>query len=155
MQIRQLSLDDLDLLIKLRIDFMLEEHIEFSNEELASIKQKCEEFFISSLEANRFIAFAAQDGDKVLSTAFLTIHERPPRRGNTSFLIGTVYNVLTYREHRRKGLAKRVLTELLSEAKSMGVSSIDLLATQEGEKLYANMGFRKINYAPMKIDFQQ
>ena len=153
MKLRKLSIDDMDLLTRLRIDFLLDEQIEFSDDELVDIELKCREFFTSAFELNRFIAFVAEDNDKVLSTAFLTIHEKPPRKANIPFQVGTVYNVLTYKEYRRTGLATQVLTALLNESKSMGIKTIDLWATEDGENLYEKLGFWKINCAPMRIDF--
>jgi len=38
MNIRKLTIDDLDLLIKLRIDFLLDEKVEFTSQELEDIK---------------------------------------------------------------------------------------------------------------------
>jgi len=94
----------------------------------------------------------AEEDNKVLSMAFLTIQEKPPRKANTPLQTGTIYNVLTYKKYRRTGLAKQVLSALLNEAKSMRITSVDLLATDDGKKLYKNLGFWKINCTPMRIE---
>ena len=152
MELRKLSINDLDLLVKLRMDFLMDEQCYFSEDELIDMKLKCREFFISVLESNRFIAFVAEEDKEVLSTAFLTIQAKPPRKANIPFRIGTVYNVLTYKEYRRTGVATQVLTALLNEARSMGIKTVDLWATEDGEELYEKLGFWKVNCAPMKID---
>ena len=152
MDIRKLTLDDLDLLVKLRIDFLLDEKIVFTQQELEAIKIKCKDYFISAYKTNSFIAFIAEENGEVLSAAFMTLTERPPRKAFISYRIGTVYNVLTYEKYRRKGIAAKVLTSLLDEAKSIGISTVDLYATPDGEKLYKNLGFWNINVKPMRTE---
>jgi len=49
-------------------------------------------------------------------------------------------------------IATKVLITLLDEAKSMGISTVDLYATADGEKLYGNLGFWSINNTPMRIE---
>jgi len=149
---RKLTIKDLDLLVTLRIDFLLDEKIEFTPNELDSIKDQCKDYFISALNTNSFIAYVAEENGEVLSSAFMTLTERPPRKAFASTHIGTVYNVLTYEKHRRKGIATKLLHTLIDEAKSTGVSTIDLYATTDGEKLYENLGFWKINCTPMRLD---
>ena len=153
MNLRKLSVDDIDLLIQLRIDFLLDEEVEFSEGKLMSMKQRCRDFFTSAFAANRFIAFVAENDGTVLSTAFLTVQERPPRQLDAPFQTGTVYNVLTYEKYRKRGFATQVLTALLDEAKAMGIPSVDLWATKDGEKVYEKLGFWKIHCTPMRIDF--
>jgi len=154
MTIRKLSIEDLALLTRLRVDFLLDEEAAFSESELIGLQQKCKEFFTAAFEANRFIAFAAEENGEVLSTAFLGIHEKPPRRAGVPFRMGTLYNVMTYKEHRRRGLATQVLKALFNEAKLVGIESVDLWATEEGKKLYETLGFFSINCTPMKINFE-
>jgi len=152
MVIRKLAISDLDLLIKLRIDFMLGEGIDFTQQELEDIKAKCKAFFESAYKSNSFIAFTAEKDGEILSTAFMNLTERPPRKAFIPYRTGTIYNVLTYENHRRKGVATKVLIALLDEAKSLGISTVDLYATSDGEKLYSNLGFWSINNTPMRIE---
>ena len=42
---------------------------------------------------------------------------------------------------RRKGCAKTIMESLLSEAKKMGISVIELKATEDGTPLYRSVGF--------------
>jgi GNAT superfamily N-acetyltransferase len=79
----------------------------------------------------------------------MSIVERPPIIAFSSYLVGTVYNVFTYPQYRGKGIATKVMTELLSEAKLLGVAAVDLMSTEEGKQLYANLGFRVSNYTSM------
>lgn len=44
-------------------------------------------------------------------------------------------------EYRRQGIAKRMITMLIEDAKQRGVMEITLDATDEGRQLYENCGF--------------
>jgi GNAT superfamily N-acetyltransferase len=148
MKVRKMVKEDIDLLIKIRMEYLFAEKGVSSLEEVQDIRTKLEEYFTEHLN-NGFIAIIAENENEVLATAFMSIVERPPLIAFSSYLVGTVYNVFTYPQHRRKGIATKVMTELLSEAKLLGVAAVDLNATEKGKPLYENLGFRVSNYTSM------
>lgn len=148
MIIRKMIEEDIDLLIKIRMDYLFAEKNVTSWEEIQDIKANLRQYFTDHLNKG-FIAVIAEIENEVLSTAFMSIVERPPLIAFSSYLVGTVYNVYTYPEHRGKGIATKVMTELLSEAKLMGVAAADLMSTEDGQQLYKNLGFRASNYTSM------
>ena len=151
MQIREASIDDIDLLIRLRVDFLLEENKLQDVSEIDTFMKKLRDYFSKWITAKGFSAIVAEDNDEVCSTAFLSIVERPPRPANPSNLVGTIYNVYTYPQYRRKGIATKVLQSLLANAESLGVASVDLLATEDGKPLYEKLGFSVPTYTSMRI----
>jgi GNAT superfamily N-acetyltransferase len=50
--------------------------------------------------------------------------------------------VLTRREYRRRGLARRLLAKTLAQADQMGIETTKLDATEQGMPLYEEFGFR-------------
>ena len=50
-------------------------------------------------------------------------------------------NVYVENEHRRQGLARKMMEALLEEAKSRGATSVTLDATESGKPLYKALGF--------------
>ncbi|MDU1411884.1 MAG: GNAT family N-acetyltransferase [Clostridium sp.] len=148
MKIRKTVKEDIDLLIKIRMDYLFAEKGVSSAEEMDDIKKKLDEYFTNYLNKG-FIAIIAEDKNEVLATAFMSIVERPPLIAFSSYLVGTVYNVFTYPQYRGKGIATKVMTELLSEAKLLGVAAVDLMATEKGKPLYENLGFGASNYTSM------
>jgi GNAT superfamily N-acetyltransferase len=50
--------------------------------------------------------------------------------------------VLTRAEYRRRGLARRLLARTLENADTMGIATIKLDATDQGQPLYESLGFR-------------
>ena len=152
MEIRKATIDDMDLLVKLRMDYLLEEKKVQSISDAENIEMKLREYFAKWLPSNGFVAVIAGEGKEVYSTAFLSIVERPPRKAATSYLVGTVYNVFTYPKYRNKGIATKVMQALLEEAKRLDVASVDLMATESGKRLYEKVGFTKItNYTSIAV----
>ena len=81
----------------------------------------------------------------------MSIAERPPRPGNSSNRVGTIYSVYTEPEYRRRGIATKVLQLLLQEAKENNVATVDLSATADGKPLYEKLGFTLPKYTYMKL----
>ncbi|TGE39393.1 GNAT family N-acetyltransferase [Desulfosporosinus fructosivorans] len=77
--------------------------------------------------------------------------ERP---ANPSFITGktgTLLNVFTYPKYRRMGSATKAICKIIDEAKRLGVSSIDLSATQDGKPLYEKLGFIEPKCTQMRL----
>lgn len=154
MEIKKADMNDIDLLIKLRIDYINEESHILSQNELTDISKKLKDYFCKHMADDGFIAVIAFEGSKVLSTAFLSSAERPPRDAFMSYRVGTIYNVYTYPEYRRKGIAAKVVTALIEEARKADVATIDLSATDSGRPLYDKLGFNVSKYAAMRLKLQ-
>jgi ribosomal protein S18 acetylase RimI-like enzyme len=56
-----------------------------------------------------------------------------------------VYNVYVAPEHRRKGLARKLMEEILAHCRAEGIHTIWLHASDEGRSLYERMGFVATN----------
>jgi ribosomal protein S18 acetylase RimI-like enzyme len=56
-----------------------------------------------------------------------------------------VYNVYVAPEHRRKGLARRLMDEILAHCRAEGIRTVWLHASDEGRPLYDKMGFVATN----------
>ena len=150
MNIRKAGIDDIDLIIKLRIDYLREERGLTSLEEQEILKDELKVYLHKRIPSGDFIVFIAEDNGNIISTAFLSVIERPPRTALSSNLTGTIYNVFTYAEFRRKGYATKVISAILEEAKVLNIASVDLLATEDGKYLYEKLGFQTVNYTYMR-----
>jgi ribosomal protein S18 acetylase RimI-like enzyme len=73
------------------------------------------------------------DGHLVATTTLLCY-------GRTLAWIGMV---LTKAEYQRRGCAKRLLAQALEIADTMGIATVKLDATDQGQPLYESLGFRK------------
>jgi len=156
--IRKATKSDIDILIKLRIDFLTEDGSKLTTEEEYITKELLRDYFIKHLDnpnSSDFIAALAEVDGKIAATAFLVISERPvnPRyfiTGKTAVIL----NVLTYPEFRRQGIAAKMLDLLIEEAKKENASFIELSATPMGKSVYEKAGFEEkppSNYTEMRL----
>ena len=125
MILRKTTIADIDLLMELRIDYLLDQNAKESLDNLDVLTDKLRKYFTEAIENDEFIAVIAEYGNEICTAAFLSVVDRPPRSARLSCRIGTVYNVYTYPQYRKRGLATAVINELLQEAKAMDIASID------------------------------
>ena len=154
MTLRKATADDIPLLIKLRIDFINDDRGGITPCEQATIEAQLEKYFPRHLKDGSFAAVLAEENGEVVSTAFLAVTEKP---ANTSFITGVtgmLLNVMTYPAYRRKGIATRVISCLLEEAKILGVSCVDLQATTAGKPLYEKLGFKEPKSTAMRLNIK-
>jgi predicted GNAT family acetyltransferase len=138
--LRKATLDDIPALIRLRIDFLTDGR-SLSHDEESEIKSQLEKYFAKHIPAKTFVGIFAETDGQIVSAAYLAVAEKP---ANTSFLTGitgTILNVYTYPDYRKKGIATKVIAKIIEEARHIGISHIDLKATPEGKHLYEKMGF--------------
>ncbi len=152
MKIFKATIADIEDLIQLRIDFLKTDIGYLSLEDELAIQEQLTKYFEKHLQIGDCIAMIAKIDAEIISAAFLILQERP---ANPSFITGktgTLMNVLTYPEYRRKGIATQVIKALIEEAKTVGVSSIDLYATEDGKSLYEELGFEVPSYTAMRLN---
>lgn len=69
-----------------------------------------------------------------------------------------VHTLFVNPEHQGKGIGKKIIERILSEAEKDGIKSLDSWSTFQAEKFYAKAGFKKIKVFTLKcqhssIDF--
>lgn len=83
----------------------------------------------------------ALDDGKVAGCASLSYIRIMPTFDHPTGARAHLMNVYTKSEHRRRGIAKRMIEMLICEAKEKGVTEISLDATEMGRPLYEALGF--------------
>lgn len=82
------------------------------------------------------------DGDKIIGTSGMSFVEKPPYFGCPSGRIGLLSSMFTNPNYRRKGIAKELLSRVVSEAKEYGCGTVQITASDMGVKLYTDFGFK-------------
>ena len=137
MLIRKANEEDIALLSETRKLQLIDEGIAPN----CDIDEELFAFFKKWLKSSDFVQFIAEEDGKLLSTAAVIYYDLPPSFTNKIGVRGYVTNVYTVPEHRGKGLAKMLLTELLNDAKSRGIKKLWLGASKLGRPLYEKLGF--------------
>jgi len=139
---RKLNKNDKELFINLRFAYLSEEH-NFDEIEKEQLKNNLNIYFEKHIKENDFIGIIGEYNVEIVSVAYFVISEKPPNPSFINGKIGTLLNVYTFPEYRKKGIAKKLIEEIIKEAKLIGVDRIDLKATEAGYNLYKKIGFRE------------
>ncbi len=149
------TLKDIGVLTDLRIAYLNEDLDVISDENLELMKSTLPSYYTKHLNKD-LIVYVARDEEDIVACAFLLIVEKPMSPSFITGKTGTVLNVYTKPEYRKKGYAKKLMTMMLEGAKAQGLSVIELKATEDGYSLYKSVGFEDVvaKYHNMKIVLQ-
>lgn len=151
MTIRNATVNDLDRLIAVRMDFLETIKNPMTADEKERICMQLREYFPRHLSAGDFIAVLAEEDGKLCASAYLMMVEKPANQSFPNGRTGTILNVFTYPEYRRRGIAGQVLLNLIWQAKLAGLSQLELTATQAGRPLYEKLGFALNDCPSMRL----
>jgi N-acetylglutamate synthase-like GNAT family acetyltransferase len=148
---RKLSINDIDLFIKLRIDFLTDFFKTADELENQKIIISLKSYFEKYITNENFIGIICEYNKEIISGAFLKIDEWPPNKNFMNGKVGTLLNVYTYPKYRKNGIGTIIVEKIIAEAKEQDVSIINLLATEDGEKVYKKLGFFETEDKSMRL----
>jgi len=139
---RRGTLDDVQALVDLRVRFLNELLNHPENNETRVVRKSLLEYFTEAIPSRDFVAWVAECGGKIVATSGMVVWRIPARYGAVeSGKLGYLLNFYTIPEARGKGIATRLLNELIEEAKSMDLRYVHLHASKDGEPIYRKAGF--------------
>ena len=139
---REATKSDIETLINLRLEYLISDRGSLSEKEKNQITDQLINYLGRNIDET-FTAILAEINGEIVSTAYLSISEKP---ANPSFItgkIGTILNVYTKPQFRKQGISTKVLAMLIDKAKKYNISKIELSATEMGKSLYERLGFRE------------
>jgi GNAT superfamily N-acetyltransferase len=89
--------------------------------------------------------FAIGEDGSVAAGAGLWLMNWPPGLFTSEPWRGNILNVYTERTHRRRGLARRLVTAATEWCGANGIPIVVLHASDEGRPLYESLGFQPTN----------
>ena len=143
---------DISVLTDLRLAYLQEDLGVITVDDLQKLQASLPGYYEKHLNKDLMV-YIAREEDTIVSCAFLLIVEKPMSPAFITGKTGTVLNVYTKEEHRRKGHAKKLMAKMLEDANAQEVSVIELKATEEGYPLYKSIGFVEVGtqYCNMRI----
>lgn len=99
----------------------------------------------TAISSGKYLGMLATQVNQVAAGVGMLLLDNAPGMFDTTTTRAYIFNVYTEREHRRHGLARKLIQVLLEEAKLRGIRSISLHATDEGRGLYTALGFEASN----------
>ena len=134
---KRLTEKELNMFIGMRINQLREEGAKEEIDLAPALKQ----YYMRHMADGTFVSWLAFDGDKIIGTSGMSFVEKPPYFGCPSGKIGLLSSMFTNPAYRRKGIAKELLSRVVSEAREYGCGTIQITASDMGVKLYADFGF--------------
>ena len=145
---RRLTEKDLDAFIEIRIRQLREEG---AAEEL-DLKPALKDYYARHLPDGTFVSWLATEDGRIVGTSGMSFVEKPPYYGCPSGKIGLLSGMYTDRAYRRRGIARRLLSLVVDEAKKYGCGTVQITASDVGVLLYADFGFVKNgNFMQLKL----
>lgn len=149
--LQKIGIEQIELLTKYRLEYLTEMQGELSPEYRAELEKGLNDYFREAMEDDRFFAFMALQGEKVVSFGAMVIKKIPGDANKPLYLEGDILNMYTLPEERRKGYSAIILQELIDEANRRGISKISLHTSKDGEKLYRKFGFNEPHYPVLEL----
>ena len=136
---RKLDMSDLDVFIRLRITQLREEGAKEDIDLVPALR----DYYERHMADGTFVSYLALDGNEIVATSGMSFVERPPYFGCSSGRLGILSSMYTRPDHRRQGIAKKLLGMVVDEARAYGCGSVWITASDMGVKLYTAFGFVK------------
>jgi GNAT superfamily N-acetyltransferase len=152
--IREATREDVELLIDLRLAFIREDDAPLDDHWAGVLRKQMESFFPEHIGKD-FFAFLMEEEGGAVSSVFLREEHTPANKRFPTGVTGTIYNVYTLPEWRRRGYATALVKEAMGKGKERNYSFIALQASEKGYPLYKSLGFRETHspYVPMEYRF--
>lgn len=150
-KIRRVEEPDISLMTATRIDYLTEMQGNRPDQYKNDLQQNLQLFFKQSMKDGSFFALLAEYEGKIVSYGGMILKKIPGDFNQSSYLEGDILNMYTLPEYRRKGISSMILSQLLNEAKSMGISKVALHCSKDGEPLYRKFGFEDPIYPYLEM----
>lgn len=139
--VRLAERSDIPELVRLRLAYFDEEFGALPQAQLDMISAQLPPYFAAHLGADCIAAVAALPDGHLAACALLTVAENPANPSFPNGRSGYVLGVFTEPDCRGRGLATRIMQQILEEAKRLRLDTVRLSASDMGKGIYARLGF--------------
>ena len=97
-------------------------------------------------------AWVIEAESRVVAGGAILIVEWLPRPHDLTRRLAYLHSVYTEPEHRRRGLARRIVWAAIEACRANGLRRLTLHASDEGRPLYESLGFQQTNEMRLVLD---
>ncbi len=154
-KIRRLEIDDIELLLELRMEVLAhvfsDERQEMSGREWNILKENNRRYYLAELERGGHIACVAELEDFIVGCGGVCLYDEMPSPDNLSGKCAYLMNIYTRENYRGGGVASAVCEWLIQQAEIRGAEKIYLESTDAARNLYESIGFGEMkNYLKLE-----
>lgn len=136
---RKLTAADLETFITTRINQLREEGAAGETD----LRPALLDYYTRHMADGTFVSWVAEYGGEIVGTSGISFVEKPPYYGCPSGKIGLLSSMYTHPSYRRRGIAKKLLSLVVEEARNYGCGTVQITASDMGVLLYTDFGFVK------------
>ncbi len=148
LHLRRLGMEDLELLLSLRMEVLshvfAEEKRIMSDEAWQSLREQNRIYYMTELEREGHIACLMTQDGRTAGCGGLCLYREMPSPDNPGGICGYLMNIYTREEHRHQGIAAEICRWLIDQARERGAGKIYLETSDCGRELYKSLGFSKM-----------
>ncbi|MEH6944781.1 GNAT family N-acetyltransferase [Bacillus sp. JJ722] len=137
MKFRKANNNDIKKLVELRKKQLVDEGLEPN----IDIDSELTIFFKNKLSDGTLIQWLVEDKEEIIACGAVIFYEFPPSYTNKTGKKGYIANMYTNENYRGQGIATMLLTRLVEEVRTSGISKIWLGASKMGRPVYKKFGF--------------
>jgi GNAT superfamily N-acetyltransferase len=150
MRVRRATQEDLPVVLHHRQAMFRD--MGYSEEQLAPMMRSAGPYFAEGFADGTYHGwFLETSAGEIVSGAGITILRYHPGPRDPAPSRAWVVNVYTEPDHRRQGLARQLMEELVAWCRAEGFRWLYLHASQFGRPLYESMGFELTNEMRLEI----
>ena len=138
---RKAGRDDLNLLVKTRMDMLRAVNTAATEEIFARVEKGCREYYLESFERDIHVACLVFSGEEFAGCGGISFYQVMPTCSNPTGRKAYIMNIYTVEKYRGQGIASRVVDLLVQEAINRNIHDISLKATDMGRPIYERYGF--------------
>ena len=140
-EIRQATLEDLDLLVRWRMVVLREVFGIPDDESTDALEAENRRYYERALAAASHIACFAVSGHEVVGCGGICLQEELPSPDNPSGKCAYLMNIYASPSCRKQGVGAAIVSWLIEQARQRGIGKIYLETSQAGRPLYEKLGF--------------
>ena len=139
MHIRKATIDDLNIIVKLRKQQLIDE----GSNPIIDIDHDLETFFTNVITDESLYQLLAVENEEVIATGAIIYYPFPPSYINQSGERAYVTNIYTHPNFRGRGIAQQNISLLIKDAEARDIKKIFLAASPLGKPVYKKLGFEE------------
>lgn len=141
LEYRKAGIDDIDELTETRLEVMYEVWDLAADANLETCAQQTRTYYEQAIPTGEHTALLVHDGDSFVACGGISYFRVMPTWDNPTGRKAYVMNMYTRPAYRHRGIARRMLSMLVDDARARGVDFIALEASDAGRPLYEREGF--------------
>lgn len=148
--VRRATIDDVALITQQRIAMF--HSMNFTDDAaLARMDEPFRMWLTNKMTAGLYHGWFIESAGEVVAGAGLWLNEWIPHPYDARTIRGYILNVYTVPAHRKHGLAKRLVAQILDYCRERDIHVVALHASDEGRHVYESLGFASSNEMRIRL----